>query len=225
MHLDLLLAAGMLATQSLHASLGELRLLALGDSYTIGEAVPEHGRWLAQLAVRLRANGVSIGTPRIIATTGWTTDELSAAMDASPFNPPYDLVTLSIGVNNQYRGRSPENYRAEFKILLERAIDLAGGHAGHVVVVSIPDWGVTCFGRQSGRDMARIASELDAFNAINRDEAQHCGAQWADVTPASRHAGDAADMLADDGLHPSAKQYSWWLKAILPAVNAALSSP
>lgn len=224
MRLDLLLA-GVLATQSLQSHAGELRFLALGDSYTIGEAVPESGRWPAQLAARLRADGIALGAPRLVATTGWTTDELSTAMDASTFDPPYDFVTLSIGVNNQYRGRSAEDYRIEFKVLLERAIELTGGHAGRVVVVSIPDWGVTRFGRESGRDVAQIAAELDVFNATNRDEALRHGAHWADVAPASRRAGDTADMLANDGLHPSAKQYSRWLEAILPAARAALSSP
>ena len=111
-----------LATQGMHAHAGALRFLALGDSYTIGEGVAEHERWPAQLAARLRADGIDLGTPRIVATTGWTTDELSAAMDTQRFDPPYDLVSLSIGVNNQYRGRDTDNYRQEFVALLERAI-------------------------------------------------------------------------------------------------------
>src|SRR4029077_1522375 len=113
------------------------RYLALGDSYTIGEGVAPEGRWPVQLAGRLRAEGVAIDDPEIIATTGWTTDELSAAMDAAKLSPPYDFVTLLIGVNNQYRGRSVANYRAEFSALLSRAIALAGERANHVVVVSI----------------------------------------------------------------------------------------
>ena len=219
------LLGGVLATQGTFAQAGELRFLALGDSYTIGEAVAEADRWPAQLASRLRAEGLGVASPRIVATTGWTTDELSAAMDAQPFDPPYDLVSLSIGVNNQYRGRRAEEYRQEFSVLLERAIGLAGGRAQRVVVVSIPDWGATRFGAESGRDVAQIARELDAFNAINRDAARRRGVQWADVAPASRRAGATPAMLAEDGLHSSGAQYAQWLTAILPAARAALSSP
>ena len=135
--------------------------LALGDSYTIGEGVTAPERWPNQLADMLRKNGVDVGEPEIVAKTGWTTDELSAAMDAHRFSLPYRLVTLLIGVNNQYRGRDLDNYRAEFQKLLQRAIDLAGGNAQRVVVVSIPDWGVTKFGRESGRDTTEIARQLD----------------------------------------------------------------
>jgi lysophospholipase L1-like esterase len=214
-----------LASQGLAAHADELRFLALGDSYTIGEGVAESGRWPVQLATRLRAHGLGVAPPRLLATTGWTTDELSAAMDAQAFDPPYDLVSLSIGVNNQYRGRSAEEYASQFAALLERAIALAGGRPQRVVVVSIPDWGVTRFGAESGRDVAQIARELDAFNVISRDIARRRGAQWADVAPASRRAGAAPAMLAQDGLHPSAAQYTQWLGAILPAARAALSSP
>jgi len=216
---------GVLATQGASVHAGELRFLALGDSYTIGEGVAESLRWPEQLATRLRAEGIALPAPKIVATTGWTTDELSAAMDQQRFDPPYDLVTLSIGVNNQYRGRDAENYRREFVALLERAIALAGGRPQRVVVVSIPDWGVTRFGAGSGRDLARIAEELDAFNAINRDEARRRHAQWSDVAAASRRAGADAAMLADDGLHPSGKHYARWLETILPAARTALSSP
>ncbi|HVJ63498.1 MAG TPA: SGNH/GDSL hydrolase family protein [Tahibacter sp.] len=203
----------------------ELRFLALGDSYTIGEGVAASGRWPQRLAQRLRANGVNLGDPAIVATTGWTTDELSAAMDGAALAPPYDFVTLSIGVNNQYRGRDLDNYRAEFRMLLDRAMTLAGARPQRVVVVSIPDWGVTKFGRESGRDVAAIARELDAYNAVNREEAARRGVAWADVAAISRKAGDAADQLADDGLHPSARQYDAWLTAIEPKARQALSSP
>lgn len=212
-------------TRGAHVHVDALRFLALGDSYTIGEGVAEHERWPMQLATRLRADGTDLGTPRFLATTGWTTDELSAAMDTQHFDPPYDLVSLSIGVNNQYRGRDAENYRSEFVALLARATALAGGRPQRVVVVSIPDWGVTRFGAESGRDVARIAHELDAFNAINREETLRRHAHWADVSAPSRHAGADASMLAADGLHPSGKQYARWLQAIVPAARAALSSP
>ncbi|MEX1827976.1 SGNH/GDSL hydrolase family protein [Luteibacter sp. CQ10] len=190
--------------------MGERGFLALGDSYTIGEGVPEAGRWPVQLAHRL-----DVGAPRIVATTGWTTDELSAAMDAAHLHPGYDLVTLLIGVNNQYRGRPAAEYREQFLALLHRAIGLAGD-ARRVVVVSIPDWGVTPFAE--GRDRAAIGREIDTFNAIAKDETLRAFARWVDVTGISReHAG----MVVGDGLHPSAAQYALWVEAILPEARAA----
>lgn len=202
----------------------DTRFLALGDSYTIGEGVATEGRWPDQLADALRGTGAPIAAPEIVARTGWTTDELAAAMDRHAFHPPYDLVTLLIGVNNQYRGRDLDNFRVEFHSLLQRAITLAGEHARHVVVVSIPDWGVTRFGRESGRDGAQVATEIDAFNAASRAIAAEAGVGYADVTAISRDGGDRADMLVGDGLHPSAAQYARWLDAILPAARTALTS-
>jgi len=197
-----------------------LHYLALGDSYTIGEAVPATDRWPAQLVRNLRVRGVAIDDPQIIAVTGWTTEELSAAMDAAALSPPYDLVTLLIGVNNQYRGRAAGEYRGEFARLLHRAIDLAGRRPSHVLVVSIPDWGITRFAREQGRDAAQIAHALDVYNAIARDETGRAGARWVDITPISRrHPG----FVAADGLHPSAVQYGLWTDAILPGAAAAVA--
>ncbi|QEE23607.1 SGNH/GDSL hydrolase family protein [Rhodanobacter glycinis] len=196
-----------------------LSYLALGDSYTIGEGVEATGRWPAQLAARLRNEGVPLAEPRILATTGWTTDELAAAMDGARFDPPYALVSLLIGVNNQYRERSAEAYRGEFMALLERAISLAGERSSRVLVLSIPDWGVTPFARNSGRDCTRIGAELDNYNAIARDETLHRGAHWVDITGLSRQ---HPALLADDGLHPSAAQYTLWADATVPAARQAL---
>ena len=207
------------------AAADNARFLALGDSYTIGEGVAAAERWPNQLAAQLRAAGIAIDAPEIVARTGWTTDELSAAMDAHTFHPPYALVTLLIGVNNQYRGRDLDNYRSEFRALLERAVALAGGNAGHVVVVSIPDWGVTRFGRESGRDARRIARELDEYNAANAQIATMLHTRYADVTAASRDGGAQAEMLVDDGLHPAAAMYRRWLGTILPAAQRALTQP
>jgi len=198
-----------------------MRYLALGDSYSIGEGVPEAGRWPVQLAVRLRREGIALDDPSIVATTGWTTDELSAAMDASAFEPPYDLVSLLIGVNNQYRGRSADDYRGEFRRLLERAAALAGGRSERVLVLSIPDWGVTPFAHGSGRDVLQIAGELDVYNAIAQEETEQRGAHFVDITGISRlHPA----LLADDGLHPSAAQYALWTEAAVPAAVAMLSA-
>jgi len=201
-----------------------LRFLALGDSYTIGEGVAPAERWPDQLAAALRVSGTAIAAPEIVARTGWTTDELSAAMDRHAFHPPYDLVTLLIGVNNQYRGRNFDNYRTEFGALLRRAITLADERPQHVVVVSIPDWGATRFGRHSGRDTAKVAHELDVYNAANAEIAATLHVRYADVTPASGDGGYRADMLVGDGLHPSAAMYRRWLEAIEPQARAALSS-
>jgi len=198
-----------------------MRYLALGDSYSIGEGVPSAGRWPVQLAVRLRREGIAMDDPTILATTGWTTDELSSAMDAAAFEPPYDLVSLLIGVNNQYRGRSAEEYRAEFRTLLDRAIALAGGREDHVLVLSIPDWGVTPFAHGSGRDVLRIASELDVYNAIASEETDRRRACFVDITGISRQ---HPALLADDALHPSAAQYALWTEAAIPVAVAMLSA-
>jgi len=208
---------------SAHAA--DARFLALGDSYTIGEGVDADGRWPDQLAAALRKSGSAVAAPEIIARTGWTTDELSGAMDKHAFHPPYDLVTLLIGVNNQYRGRDIDNYRTEFRALLQRAIALAGNRPQHAVVVSIPDWGVTRFGQHSGRDTGQIARELDLYNAANAEIAASLRVRYADVTAASRDGGGQADMLVADGLHPSAAMYARWLATIEPQARAALASP
>jgi len=196
------------------------RFLALGDSYTIGEGVSDSERWPNQLAA-----AVQLDTPEIVARTGWTTDELAAAMDARTFHAPYALVTLAVGVNNQYRGRDLANYRSEFTRLLQRAIELTGGKPQHVIVVSIPDWGVTRFGHASGRDLAKTAREINAYNAANAQIATMLHVRYADVTAISRNGGDQSDMLVGDGLHPSAAMYTRWLETITPAAKAALSSP
>lgn len=198
------------------------RFLALGDSYTIGEGMAADQRWPDQLVTALRRRHVAVADPEIVARTGWTTDELSAGMDAHAFSPPYALVTLQIGVNNQYRGRGIYNFRVEFDALLQRAIELAGDRPQHVIVVSIPDWGVTRFGRESGRDIAQIGRDIDAYNAVCKSQAATAKVDYVDVTAASREAGDKATMLAGDGLHPSAAMYHSWVDRILPAAQAVL---
>ncbi|MGH8157145.1 MAG: SGNH/GDSL hydrolase family protein [Rhodanobacter sp.] len=195
-----------------------LHYLALGDSYTIGEAVGANQRWPAVLVQRLRQAGVMLDDPQIIAVTGWTTDELAQGIDEATLTPPYDLVTLQIGVNNQYRDRPAEEYRQQFASLLARATALAGHRAARVVVVSIPDWGVTRFAHEQGRDSTRIASELDNYNAIAREETVRAGAHFVDITGISRQ---SPLLVADDGLHPSAAQYALWVDAILPVVRTA----
>ena len=202
-----------------------LRYLALGDSYTIGEGISAEGRWTHQLAGALRAEGVDLGDPQTIAATGWTTGELDVAIDAADPRGPFDFASLLIGVNNQYRGQSVEQYAAEFAALLERAIGFAYGRAGRVLVLSIPDWGVTPFGAASGRDTFAIARQLDAFNAAARAACAARGVAFIDITAASRDAGAAPAMLADDGLHPSAIQYADWARLALPVARRLLQPP
>lgn len=190
------------------------RYLALGDSYTIGESVEEMERWPVQLAVLIAGKRLDILMPRIIAKTGWTTDELDAAINREDPDGPFDLVSLLIGVNNQYRSRSAEEYREQFKGLLQRAIGFAGNNAKRVIVLSIPDWGVTPFAK--GRNLAKIAQEIDRFNAVNREETERAGAHYIDITPVSREAVNDPSLIALDGLHPSDKMYAIWAKMVLP---------
>ncbi len=195
-----------------------LRYLALGDSYTIGESVSEAERFPEQLARALRARGFALDAPYIVARTGWTTDELWRALEANEPSGMFDLVTLLIGVNNQYRGRAPENYRPEFAALLTRAIAYANGEPARVIVVSIPDWGVTPFAR--GRK--NVAAEIDAFNAVNRAETLRLGARYVDITADSRDAQHDTALTASDGLHPSGKMYTRWMELLLPLAQAIL---
>ena len=215
----LLLAVAMAAGTSAHAQ--PKTFLALGDSYSIGEGVAEGQRWPMQLVARLRAQGIVVAGPQIVARTGWTTDELSSAMDAASLHPPYALVTLLIGVNNQYRGLPADAYRAQFHALLARAVALAGGDAGRVIVVSIPDWGVTPFARGEGRDAGQVAAQIDAFNAIARLQASRVRAHWVDVTGISRDPRARA-LLTTDGLHPSGAQYALWTDALEPVARTIL---
>jgi len=191
------------------------RYLALGDSYTIGEGVAGSERWPEQWCAALRQQGVDIGSPRIIAGTGWSTDELAAAIDAAEPLGLWDRVSLQIGVNNQYRGRDPDNYRREFTALLDRAIALAALRPDRVSVLSIPDWGVTPFAQTSGRDRVLIAQQIDAFNAMARKATLARGAHWIDITDLTRRHGAEPLMLADDGLHPSGAMYSLWVARIM----------
>ncbi|MBT8396769.1 MAG: SGNH/GDSL hydrolase family protein [Gemmatimonadetes bacterium] len=190
------------------------KFLALGDSYTIGESVEPFQRWPVQLAARLTNLGVPTEDPRIIARTGWTTDELSAGIVEAGIRGTYDIVSLLIGVNNQYRGRDLEEYRSEFLDLLSQAVAFAGGDPKKVLVLSIPDWGVTPFAE--GRDRVGIATEIDAFNAVNRIESESAGVSYLDITPISREAASNPGLIADDGLHPSGAMYARWAEAALP---------
>ncbi|HXI14250.1 MAG TPA: SGNH/GDSL hydrolase family protein [Thermoanaerobaculia bacterium] len=198
----------------------KLRYLALGDSYTIGESVEISQRWPVQLVTRLRQEGLSLADPEIIAKTGWTTDDLLEAINKADPVGPFNLVSLLIGVNNQYRGRSDDDYRRGFIALLEKSIEMAGTNPAKVVVLSIPDWGVTPFAR--GRDNAKIAVEIDSFNAIAKEETERAGSTFVDITPVSRRAAQELRLLAGDGLHPSDSMYAEWVALALEPARKAL---
>jgi prepilin-type processing-associated H-X9-DG protein len=191
------------------------RFLALGDSYTIGEGVEPAGRWPVQLAARLRGAGAGLAEPVIIARTGWTTDELAVGIDVAEIRGPFDLVSLLIGVNDAYRGRDA------VLPLIRRAVAFADGHAGRVVMVSIPDWSGTPFA--DGRDRAAIAATIAEYNAVGRAAAEAARVRWADVTPASQQS--RPDWLTTDGLHPSERQYAAWVDAIAPTFRTAIMEP
>ena len=196
-----------------------LSFLALGDSNTIGECVSPAESWPVQLAVALRSSGMNMGEPRIVAKTGWTTDELAAAIAAEQIFGAFDLVSLLIGANNQYRGRSSTEYREQLCGLLAQAISFADGRAARVIMLSTPDWGVMPFAE--GRDRAKIAAEIDEFNSVAQLEAVRLGVNWVDVTSASRDVQPG--WVAGDGLHPSGAQYAAWAALALPVAQAALS--
>lgn len=197
----------------------DVRYLALGDSYTIGEKVPEKGRWPNQLAALLEGEGTKIDVT-IIARTGWTVDELWQGIQDNPPEGTYDLVTLLIGVNDQYRGYPLDGYRDDFRFMLGKAIEYAGGDPKKVVVLSIPDWGFTPFA--ATRDTEPISQQIDEFNAVNLEETKSAGAHYVDVTIISRMGMDDFDLITGDRLHPSAKMYTMWAEKVLPVVREIL---
>ncbi|POY39155.1 lysophospholipase [Solitalea longa] len=197
----------------------ELTYLALGDSYTIGEAVEEKERYPVQLKEALNESGFSINSPKIIATTGWTTDELMAGIKKEQLTEPFDLVTLLIGVNNQYRNRSIEAYRSDFRRLLRIANRFAKGKKKRVFVLSIPDWGATPFGKAN---LEVITSAIQKFNVVNKEESERFGVNYIDITPSSYKALDDLSYVAHDQLHYSGKMYGEWAKLLLPYVQKSL---
>lgn len=199
----------------------KLNYLALGDSYTIGERVDESQRYPVILVNKLREEGYHINDPLIIAKTGWTTDELAAGINAKNITGSFDLVSLLIGVNNQYRGRDVNNYRIAFRSLLQQAIDFAGGRSENVFVLSIPDWGVTPFAASLDRE--KIAFEIDQYNEVNCEETQKRNILYVNITPISRQAIKNPSLIAEDGLHPSGKMYAARVDLALPDVKTILN--
>lgn len=199
----------------------EKTYLALGDSYTIGQSVAVADRFPVQTANLLLYDSIKVAVPEIIAQTGWTTSNLlNRINNTSPILATYDMVTLLIGVNNQYQHSSIDLYRAEFTVLLNKSITYAANKKEHVFVLSIPDYSVTPFA--SGSDKATIAAEIDAYNKINKEITLDAGCIYVDITPASRQAATDFSLIANDGLHPSGKQYQKWARLLIPFVKAAL---
>lgn len=194
--------------------------LALGDSYTIGQGVTEADRYPVQTQQWLIANGIQIGKPTIIATTGWTTTNLQEAIVTQKPTGPYDVVSLLIGVNDQYQHFNVTGYKERFTLLLQKAIELAGNRPSHVFVLSIPDYSVTPFAR--GSDLTRIRTEIDEFNKINKDVTANYNCVYLDITPSTRKAATNPSLVAGDGLHPSGKEYKKWAERLGPLMKAVL---
>lgn len=194
--------------------------LALGDSYTIGEQVASEENFPHQTVFMLNEQGLRTSSPEIIAVTGWTTDELMSAIKERNLQGSYSFVTLLIGVNNQYRGRSVENYKEEFTELLNQAILYANGHVRHVFVLSIPDWGATPFAK--GKDRKAIAEAIDAYNEAQKKIVLDHKCNWLDITDSTRKNATDPEYLAGDGLHPSGKEYKIWSERLVPMVKNQL---
>lgn len=195
--------------------------LALGDSYTIGQSVTEAERFPVQTTIVLNNQGINFNVPEIIARTGWTTGNLLGSLAiAVPVKPTYDIVTLLIGVNNQYQHRTQQEYADEFLILLNKTIQYAGNNKKRVIVLSIPDYSVTPYA--SGSDKALIAKEIDEFNAINKKIAEQAGVHYLDITGFTRMAEANASLIATDGLHPSGLEYAVWANELVLVIKNAL---
>jgi len=202
-----------------------LTYLALGDSYTIGQSVPLSQSFPYQLTAQLNAT-LKASVPTIIATTGWTTNDLMTSITNSGLTTQtYDLVTLLIGVNDQFQGISQNTYRSNFIALLKTAIRFAGGNKAKVFIISIPDYSVTPFaGYNSASQLSQIVKEIDEFNAINKTESSNENVNYLDIIDISRRAASDSSLLAPDGLHPSAKMYGLWIERLLPLVKSMLQA-
>ena len=199
---------------------GAFKYLALGDSYTIGQNVEENQRFPVQLAHKLNEAGMNVAKPTIVARTGWTTADLVRGIEEANLTGTYDLVTLLIGVNNQYQGRDTAEYRKQFRELLNKSVQFANDIEKRVIVISIPDYGVTPFGINNAQ---RIEAEIDIFNKINREETELKKANYVYITSISRAAKTDPSLIAGDGLHPSGKMYGIWVQAIFSVANNILN--
>jgi len=197
--------------------------LALGDSYTIGEGAAAAARWPAHLAKALREAGWPLARTTYVAQTGWTTAELLAALAARPgLRADYALVSLLIGVNNQYRGQSLARYRRELRQLLALAQGYAAGRAGRVLVLSIPDWGQAPFALAEGKDPVLVGAAIDRFNVVAKAECRRAGVAWVDITDLTRAAAADPTQFTADGLHYTGRQMRRWAERALPVASGWL---
>jgi len=194
--------------------------LALGDSYTIGEAIELHVSFPYQVVQLLRKKGYNFFAPEIIAKTGWTTDELTEGFRNYEFLPKYDFISLLIGVNNQYRGREVIEYKQQFEELVKKAIELTHGRKDRVFIISIPDWSVTPFAKEN--DVEKISKEIDVFNSVNKAISIQYKVQYIEITSDSREAKEFPALVSKDKLHPSAIAYSKWAEKIAELFAAEL---
>lgn len=210
----------MAENQSDHSK--QLTYLALGDSYTIGEGVSDAGRYPSQLISKLNTESDQAwDAPKVIARTGWTVDELEQGIIREDIEgQTFDLVTLLIGVNNQYRGRSVKDFEKEFEAMLVRAISFAGEKSNHVVVISIPDWGITPFAQAKDMDETKVTREINAYNLVCKTISEKHGITYIDITAEYKSSGAELEMLAADGLHPSAKMYGLWTEKLFKYVKS-----
>jgi lysophospholipase L1-like esterase len=194
---------------------GPVSYLALGDSYTIGQGVDPSQNYPNLLTSKLRNRGITINDPVVIAVTGWTTQDLLQAMRKAQLDDKqFDLLTLLIGVNNQYRGQSLEEYEKDLSELMIKSLALVGDDKNRIIVISIPDWGVTPYASSLARDKAMIAAEIDRFNEKNKSLAEKTGVRYLEITEEYRSLGHMEQYLAVDGLHPSEKVYDRWAERL-----------
>lgn len=198
---------------------GQKNILALGDSYTIGQGVEEQDRWPNQLGEELKKLGVPVGSVKIAARTGWTTHDLLSALEREEPPHSYDLVLLLIGVNDQFQRRPVESFQEDFKALLKKAVLYAHDRPANVIVVSIPDWGVSPFGRET--KLTTIAQDIDRFNQLEKTIAENSKVHWVNITDRSRETTDPS-MYTQDGLHPAQRMYATWVKIITPVASQIL---
>ena len=193
------------------------KFLALGDSYTIGQSVEVNERWPVQFLKELKATTNVIDTLQIIAQTGWRVDQLKEAMNSSDLEPPYGIVSLLIGVNNQYQGQNANDFRPEFIEMLEKSLKLVNNRKERFFVISIPDWGASPYG--FGFDRAKVSKEINEFNSVVKEESEKRGLRYFNITTISRRALIDRTLIASDGLHPSGKMYKLWVDKIIPIIS------
>ena len=203
-----------------HDSIINYTYMALGDSYTIGQSVSTTDRFPTQIAQLLIGDSLRATTLQYIATTGWTTSSLLSAIASQNPTPNFDIVTLLIGVNDQYQGVDTATYRTRFTQCLQKAVQLSANRTSRVFVLSIPDYSATPFVPAS--DKARVSREIDWFNAINKQVTLLNNIAYIDITPSTRLAAIDPTLIANDGLHPSGKQYAVWAQMLAPLIKNAL---